>query len=258
MGAMQDCNFCSNKTNERGELSTATNSSRYRNYKANNVSKSYSYFLHKNYGSNYGRNYQKYIKVNGPRAYRSNKSVGTFFDQSGSYIKGSLIKGEGDAEIYINNNICYKGQLVNNLPNGVGTLKNLLDNSIYVGNFKNGQKTGIGKIQFLNGTLYEGNFLNDKYEGNGKLILPNGCIYEGEFHNNVFDGKGKYIYKDGKIYEGNFKGGLKNGFGKLSWNDSKYYEGYWVNNKPHGIGEFNLKGRTLKGIFRYGTMIVQN
>ena len=51
--------------------------------------------------------------------------------------------------------------------------------------------------------------------------------------------------------------GLKHGFGRLSWNNNKYFEGYWINNKQHGEGMFYLNGKILKGIFRYGKMIMK-
>ena len=184
-------------------------------------------------------------------------NYGIFFDEAGNYYQGGP-GGSGEVEIFINNNLLYKGNIVNNLPNGQGTLKSFLDDSIYEGEFVNGKKNGTGKIQFVNGTIYQGTFQNDKYEGNGKLTLPNGCIYEGEFHDNYFNGKGKFIYSNGKIYEGDFRNGNKCGFGKLSWNDNKYYEGYWVNNKPHGEGTYYLNGKVLKGVFRYGKIIIQN
>ena len=71
------------------------------------------------------------------------------------------------------------------------------------------------------------------------------------------NGKGKYIYTDGKEYNGDFQMGFKHGFGRLSWNNNKYFEGYWINNKQHGEGMFYLNGKILKGIFRYGKMIMK-
>ena len=51
--------------------------------------------------------------------------------------------------------------------------------------------------------------------------------------------------------------GLKHGFGRLSWSDEKYFEGFWINNRQHGEGMFYLNGKVLKGIFRYGKMIMK-
>ena len=89
------------------------------------------------------------------------------------------------------------------------------------------------------------------------MTFKNGCIYEGDFHDNMIDGKGKYIYPDGKEYNGDFQKGLKHGYGRLSWNIDKYFEGFWINNRQHGEGMFYLNGQILKGIFRYGKMIMK-
>lgn len=65
------------------------------------------------------------------------------------------------------------------------------------------------------------------------------------------------IYADGKEYNGDFLMGLKHGFGKLSWSNDKYFEGFWINNRQHGEGMFYHEGKILKGIFRYGKMIMK-
>ena len=184
---------------------------------------------------------------------------GLFIEPDGNYYKGNLINGEanGEGEMLINNKIKFIGNFSHNIPNKTGKLINFVDNSIYEGDIVNGKKEGKGIIKYKNGTTYEGDFINDKYNGFGKLTFKNGCIYEGNFQNNYINGKGKYIYTDGKEYEGDFKMGLKHGFGKLTWNNNKYFEGYWINNKQHGEGMFYLNGKILKGIFRYGKMIMK-
>jgi len=205
-----------------------------------------------------------YIKSNGfifKGLWKDDKigEYGLFVDPEGNYFKGNLINGEanGEGELMINNKIKYIGNFNKNLPNKKGRIYNLVDKSTYEGEFVNGLKEGKGIIKYIDGTIYEGDFINDKYEGYGKLTFKNGCIYEGEFKNNNLNGKGKYIYTDGKEYYGDFYMGLKHGFGKLSWNENKYYEGYWINNSQHGEGMFYLYGKTLKGIFRYGKMIMK-
>ena len=183
---------------------------------------------------------------------------GLFIDPKGNYYKGDLVNGEaeGEGEMLINNQIKYIGNFSKNLPNRKGKIINFTDNSIYEGDLVNGKKEGKGILKFNDGTVYEGDFIDDKYEGNGKLKFKNGCIYEGNFNKNLINGKGKYIYNDGKEYNGDFQMGLKHGFGRLSWNNDKYFEGFWINNRQHGEGKFYLNGKILKGIFRYGKMIM--
>ena len=182
-----------------------------------------------------------------------------FIDPNGNYFKGNLIDGaaNGEGELMIKEKFKYIGNFNNNIPNEKGKLFNFIDNSIYEGEIVNGKKEGKGTLQFCDGTIYEGEFFNDKYEGKGKMTFKNGCIYEGDFHDNMIDGKGKYIYPDGKEYNGDFQKGLKHGYGRLSWNIDKYFEGFWINNRQHGEGMFYLNGQILKGIFRYGKMIMK-
>ena len=205
-----------------------------------------------------------YIKNNGyiyKGLWKEDKigDYGLFIDPQGNYYKGYLVNGEaeGEGEMFINNKMKYFGNFSNNLPNKKGKIINFKDNSIYEGDLVNGKKQGKGTLKFNDGTVYEGDFIDDKYEGNGKLKFKNGCIYEGNFNNNLINGKGKYIYNDGKEYNGDFQMGLKHGFGRLSWNDDKYFEGFWINNRQHGEGMFYLNGKVLKGIFRYGKMIMK-
>ena len=41
------------------------------------------------------------------------------------------------------------------------------------------------------------------------------------------------------------------------FNDDKYFQSFWINNRQHGEGMFYLNGKILKGIFRYGKMIMK-
>ena len=185
---------------------------------------------------------------------------GAFFDNEGNYYKGNLIngKGNGQGEMVIFNKIKYVGDFVDDIPNGKGTLENFLDGSIYEGDMVNGKKQGKGKIQFKDGTVYEGDFKDDQFNGNGCIKYANGRMYEGQFKDSKMDGHGKFTWEDGKVYEGNYFNDKKQGFGKLIWDGDKYYEGNWVSNKQHGDGLYYFKGKTLKGQFRFGKIIMSN
>ena len=182
---------------------------------------------------------------------------GAFFDSEGNYYNGKLIngKGNGQGEMLIFNKMKYKGEFIDDIPNGKGVLINLMDGSEYNGDVKNGKKEGRGILKFKDGTVYEGDFKDDNFNGNGILKYNNGRKYEGTFKDGKMDGNGKFTWEDGKIYIGNYVDDKKQGYGKLIWNNNKYYEGNWVNNKQHGEGLYYLNGKTLKGQFRYGKII---
>lgn len=186
-------------------------------------------------------------------------NYGIFIDEKGNYYKGNLKNGkeEGNGELFIKNKFKYNGGFSNDTQNGIGIEENLIDGSIYEGNFVNGCKTGKGKLIFKDGTIYEGNFKNGKFDGNGKINYIDGRVYEGEFKNNMMNGKGVFKWKDGEKYIGNYLNNLKHGFGKYEYNSNQYYEGFWVNNKQHGKGLYYLNGKKLNGLFRYGKIIMK-
>ncbi|TGM02407.1 hypothetical protein [Leptospira jelokensis] len=99
---------------------------------------------------------------------------------------------------------CLMGIFIGNCLDGygiqrieiIGPRKNEIDNGFityaeYRGEFKNGMRTGFGKIEkmlsSIKGKIYEGEFKSGKYEGYGKLMFlhdgPNGSIQieEGEW-----------------------------------------------------------------------------
>ncbi|CAM9356203.1 unnamed protein product, partial [Choristocarpus tenellus] len=42
---------------------------------------------------------------------------------------------------------------------------------------------------------YEGNYRDGKRSGMGKMTYPNGDVYTGEWENNFMEGEGTYVYK---------------------------------------------------------------
>ena len=103
-------------------------------------------------------------------------------------------------------NICVSG----NCQNGEGEFIDL-NGYQYNGNFKNGIKTGFGKMAYLDNKVYMGIWANDKPEGRGKEILKNGDFYEGNFANGLYHGEGIYTSKNGDTYTGFYVNGLFDG-----------------------------------------------
>ena len=58
------------------------------------------------------------------------------------------------------------------------------DGDVYVGDFKNGQLHGQGKLGFTKGGYYEGGFRDGKFNGKGVLVYANGKSVEGDFADN--------------------------------------------------------------------------
>ena len=161
-----------------------------------------------------------------------NKNSNLIFE--GEFLYNQLIKGK----VYINGKLEYegeylynrkyngkgydeKGNIVYELNHGFGKVKEYYFNNdqlYFEGEYKDGKKSGYGKVFYNNGILgYEGELLNDKPNGKGKeYYYGNGVLkYEGHYLNGKENGKGKEYFNNGKLrYEGQYLNGEKNGHGK--------------------------------------------
>ncbi|KAH3731763.1 skeleton-binding protein 1 [Pelomyxa schiedti] len=75
--------------------------------------------------------------------------------------------------------VVYEGQWSQGTIHGKGTLKS--GGEIYIGEFKNGKRSGNGRVLYEDGGSYIGEWRNDKYHGHGVRLLVNGDRYNGEW-----------------------------------------------------------------------------
>ena len=171
----------------------------------------------------------------------------------------------------------YTGEVVNNLPHGIGQFKN--SDEFYLGQWVNGEKTGIGEEMKGKGKVtyegywnknkkcgygiekieqerssYEGEWKDDAKNGKGQLTQSfsrenqkvfSGVTYNGKWKNNKMNGEGRmdYNYNGGKdTYNGEWKNGMKNGTGTMEYPNSSLYTGQWQDDKRHGHGTINYLG----------------
>jgi S1-C subfamily serine protease len=103
----------------------------------------------------------------------------------------------------------WEGSCVNGKANGFGTAikyENNVIHSTYIGEYKNGIRTGAGKfILHLSNETWEGFFVDGQFSGYGTYKNENGNRYEGNFINYMQHGKGTKFYPDGSKFEGLFK-----------------------------------------------------
>ncbi|CAD8118428.1 unnamed protein product [Paramecium sonneborni] len=127
----------------------------------------------------------------------------------------------------------YKGETVNDQPDGIGILRKSLFSSIYKGYFKQG-KFYWGQVLEMNDqgqlTQYIG-YYNQEYQvkhGMGKLkwYQPQ----KKQFCGNI------YNFNEYEFYEGNFVFGFIHGKGKKRYDDQSEYDGEWRKNKKEGQG----------------------
>ena len=122
---------------------------------------------------------------------------------------------------------------------------------IYIGYIKHGllhctdpeEKQNL-HIQFPNGTIYQGDVKENELTGVGNYIFPNKNEYFGDIVNGLRHGKG--IFQSADIdnyddpsnfvfYKGDWKKGLKDGKGKMIL-EKFDYNGDWVKGQKHGMG----------------------
>jgi len=108
---------------------------------------------------------------------------------------------------------------------------------VYIGQWKNGNRNGEGKMNYRNGDIYEGQWKNGNIQGKGKMIYENGNVYEGEWKNGNMQGQGKMVYNNRDVYEGEWKNGNMQGEGKMIYKNGDVYKGQWKVNEKNGNGK---------------------
>ena len=161
----------------------------------------------------------------------------------GEVKKNTKIKNGNGKEYYINGELCYEGEYVNDKREGKGKEFSEEGELIFTGKYKNGKQwNGIKKIfdeyEDENGHLikyikYIAEIKKGKMNGKCKEFDTNGnMIYIGEYLNGKRNGNGKEYFNDNIIFEGEFKDGKK-------WNGN--------------AKEYNFKGNLLfEGVYQSG------
>lgn len=126
------------------------------------------------------------------------------------------------------------------------------EGNVYEGELRDGVRSGIGRLEWIDGRVYEGDFHDGKIHGNGRMSTPDGEVYEGTFDNEVRHGYGKLVFQNGDIYEGSFIQGKISGEGTLQETATGVsYRGLFRNGKRHGEGSLQIDGgQAYRGWFR--------
>ena len=169
--------------------------------------------------------------------------------------------------------LCVQGDCTN----GQGTFV-LPDGRRYVGEFKEGVRTGRGVMTYPDGSQYEGDWQNDKPYGKGTFSSVGKFEFNGDFVNGVRHGQGTLETVDGKKYvgqwqddvphgqgriispgreefAGQFVNGRRNGQGEVTYTDGTRYKGQWADDLPNGQGiKIMPDGIQYSGEFKDGLM----
>ena len=179
--------------------------------------------------------------------------------QQYSFFKNGIANGITKFIIDKKKNIIYEGEYENGFPKGYGLYsvenegryfegiwdKQFLmgiitysDGTIYMGEFKNNKKEGIGKYRWPDGTLYFGEWKNDNMDGFCFIKYIDDRSYEGQMKNGLKEGYGEFTWKPTRKYIGNYSNDLKGGFGIYIWNINifRVYIGFWNQGRMEGVG----------------------
>ena len=118
----------------------------------------------------------------------------------------------------------------------------------YIGTVKEGTDTedGYGIFVWNTGEMYAGEFRDGVRTGKGRLVLADGSVYEGDFLNNMRSGKGTMTWPSGEVYEGDFIDNSRSGKGKVTWPSGDWYEGDFIDGKMEGHGTYYSADGSVK------------
>jgi hypothetical protein len=148
----------------------------------------------------------------------------------------------------------YEGELAEDQPHGLGTMKYASPKSLHRGSWLKGKRHGHGTTEWPNGACFVGNFIEDKAFGLGTMkhtdgkvcsglwianemqglfviTQPTGGQYEGLLVNEEYTGQGLLKYPYGRVYSGSWTLGKRHGYGLYTWPNGLRYEGEFRDDK---------------------------
>lgn len=113
--------------------------------------------------------------------------------------------------------------------NGHG-VQTTADETRYIGQYKDGQPHGIGRMEWPDDTR--------SFSGSWKKGIPHG--------QGIMSAQGMETEDEGWIYSGQFKSGQRHGVGRCEWPDlGVWYDGDWQAGSQHGVGEMGSVNQAL-------------
>ncbi len=138
----------------------------------------------------------------------------------------------------------YDGELVRNLPHGIGTMTDPDGQIIYRGHWRTGKRHGTG-TSYENGVqIYNGVWEANRYHGQGVLRLPDGSTLTGRFNMGTVIGPVTHRNAaDQLLYEGRMENGLPHGSGAQYRNGELIAEGTFCRGVLNGSGKLYTGGK---------------
>lgn len=178
-----------------------------------------------------------------------------YFGQGSFNFNMSSASTTGNGVVNFQNGM-YDGQIVDNIPHGIGKFVYYDTKTEYEGEVVQGYFDGIGELK-CGFNRYAGSFKNHKKDGRGAYYYEDGSVYEGEFKNDLREGKGKLAYADGDSFEGEFKEGMRHGKGYYKFSNGDEYTGSYSKDLRDGKGKYKIAatGKEFSGLFKAGCLV---
>ena len=91
---------------------------------------------------------------------------------------------------------------------------------------------GRGTARYSNNSVYEGEWTDGQFHGKGTFTWPDGSRYEGDYEHGKKHGNGTFVYPSRKTYVGEWRDGKQEGQGILTDPESNpLKQGSWSNGK---------------------------
>ena len=141
----------------------------------------------------------------------------------------------------------YVGQVKNGQAIGEGKLFDAESSRlVYSGTFKD-NRISEGTFYYESGERYAGEFQNDQKNGQGTCYWTRESRYdryEGTWQNGKINGQGVMYYSDRdeserNRYEGEWLDNMIEGHGTMYWKDGSWYDGAWSGGKRNGQGNYH-------------------
>ena len=149
----------------------------------------------------------------------------------------------------------YVGEVKNGLRSGKGCLTKKNGNK-YSGYWENNKMNGKMEIEYHNGNKFVGVYKNDIRQY-GKMHFSNGDVYEPQWKGDIIEGYGIYDYQCGDRYSGNYLNGKKHGEGVYNWSGGVSFVGNWENGKRTGEGWLYFPEEKIWEIFEWDNDTIQ-
>ena len=190
--------------------------------------------------------------ANGITKYIISKKYKIIFE---GYFENGFPKGYGKYSL-INEGRYYEGIWDQNILLGIETWK---DGTVYIGEFQDNKKNGIGMYRWPDGTIYSGEWKNDTMDGFCYIQFGDNRKFEGQMLSGVKNGYGEYTWSKKRKFIGNYVNDLKEGFGIYIWNIKTFevYIGFWYKGKMEGIGMIIKGNKKHYGKWSRGEKIKQ-